>query len=524
MPEALTRRRIGAGLALLVAVAVVLVVVLGNSKSSAGSTNDTAAGVAGATTVQRRDLVETDTESGTLSYANPQTVYNNLSGTITWLPKIGQLVKPGQTLYKIDDVPVMLMNGSTPAYRDLSAADTPGADILELNRNLIALGFNPDGIVADDTWQAATTAGVDVLQAYLGQTETGDLSLGQVVFLPGPQLVSSLDETLGADPGGASSAASLSSTSAATSTAFVSLETGTTTTPTASVPGSSPGQKATGGRPQKRHRPSKHKRGQMSSLRALIALLKAEIAELKAQKSSSPGGSHPGSPGGSSGGGGGGGNGGGGSGGGGGGGSGGGGSSGGGSSGGGSSGGGGGGTGGGSGGATAVLETTSTELVATVDLDPSKQSEAKVGDRVTVEMPAGTPVGGRITAVSSVATSSSGDSGSGSGAGGGSSPGGGSGSGSSSAIPVTIALSRRQKAAGLDQAAVSVNFDQAEAKHVLSVPVTALLAVPGGGYAIQQAASPHKLVPLRTGLFAAGYVQISGSGVYQGLQVTNSEG
>jgi hypothetical protein len=71
---------------------------------------------------------------------------------------------------------------------------------------------------------------------------------------------------------------------------------------------------------------------------------------------------------------------------------------------------------------------------------------------------------------------------------------------------------------------VSVNFDQAEAKHVLSVPVTALLAVPGGGYAIQQSASPHKLVPVTTGLFAAGYVQISGSGVYQGLQVTNSEG
>ncbi|HEY1522445.1 MAG TPA: hypothetical protein VGF70_05470 [Solirubrobacteraceae bacterium] len=513
MPKALTRRRVGAGLALLVAVAVVLVVVVGNSKSSAGSPNNTAADTAGATTVQRRDLVETDTESGTLSFATPQTVYNNLSGTVTWLPQVGRLIKPGQTLYKVDDVPVMLMNGSTPAYRDLSAADAPGQDILELNRNLVALGFNPDGIVADDTWQAATTDGVDVLQAYLGQTETGDLSLGQVVFLPGPQLVSSLDETLGADPGGGTSAASLSAfTAPARSAEFVDLQTRTTTAPQSTTTGPS---RRVGAPP---HRSCQTKKGATksrrrcsgrSSLRALIELLKAELAELKSHKPSPPSGGHPsssGSPSGNSGSG-----------------SGGGGASGGGGGGasGGASGGGGGGTGG-AGGGTAVLETTSTELVATVDLDPSKQSEAKVGDSVTVEMPAGNPVGGRITAVSSVAQSSSGGSGSGSG---GSSPGGGdSGSGSSSAIPVTIALTRRPKAKGLDQAAVSVNFDQAEAKHVLSVPVTALLAVPGGGYAIQQSASPQKLVPVTTGLFAAGYVQISGSGVYQGLQVTNSEG
>jgi uncharacterized membrane protein YgcG len=522
MPKALTGGRIGAALALLVAIAVIVIVILGNGKSSAGSTNNAAIDSAGAATVQRRDLVETDTESGTLSFANPQTVYNNLSGTITWLPRVGRLIKPGQTLYKVDDAPVMLMNGSTPAYRDLSAADTPGQDILELNRNLIALGFNPDGIVADDTWQAATTDGVDVLQAYLGQTETGDLPLGQVVFLPGPQLVSSLDETLGADPGGGTSAASLSASVAPVSSAeFVDLHTGATTTPrTATTPRvmttpqtgpTGPSQTA----PAPPHRSCQSKKGaprpkgkcsSPSSLRALIELLKTEIAELKAQKASGPSGSHPSSsnsasssssnhstssshssspsssnnnasssP-----------------------------------------------AGGGSGGGTAVLETTSTELVATVDLDPSKQSEAKVGDRVTVEMPAGNTLGGQITAVSSVAQSSSGDSGSGSATGG--SGGGDSGSGSSSAVPVTIALSRRPKARGLDQAAVSVNFDQAEAKHVLSVPVTALLAVPGGGYAIQQAASPHKLVPVTTGLFAAGYVQISGLGVYQGLRVTNSEG
>jgi hypothetical protein len=89
---------------------------------------------------------------------------------------------------------------------------------------------------------------------------------------------------------------------------------------------------------------------------------------------------------------------------------------------------------------------------------------------------------------------------------------------------VTIALRGRTSGAGLDQAAVSVNFAQAEAKGVLSVPVTALLAVAGGNYAVQEAASPHTLIPVTTGLFAAGYVQISGRGIYPGLAVTDSQG
>jgi hypothetical protein len=89
---------------------------------------------------------------------------------------------------------------------------------------------------------------------------------------------------------------------------------------------------------------------------------------------------------------------------------------------------------------------------------------------------------------------------------------------------VTVALSGHQTGAGLDQAAVSVNFTQAVAKNVLSVPVTSLLATAGGGYAVQEATAPRKLIPVTTGLFAAGYVQISGSGIYAGLQVTDSQG
>jgi hypothetical protein len=142
-------------------------------------------------------------------------------------------------------------------------------------------------------------------------------------------------------------------------------------------------------------------------------------------------------------------------------------------------------------------------------------------------MPSGKTVGGKITAVSSIAQSSStgnGDDSGGSGGGGGGGGNGGGSGGSSSTIPVTVTLQGHHSGAGLDQAAVSVNFAQQRANQVLSVPVTALLATSGGNYAVQESAPPHKLIPVTTGLFAAGYVQISGSGIYPGLQVTDSQG
>ena len=174
--------------------------------------------------MRRRNLVQTDTEAGTLSYANPQTVYDRLSGTVTWLPSVGQVIQPGGVLYRVNGEPVLLMNGNTPAYRTLSAADSDGADVLELNRNLKSLGFNADGITADDVWQPGTTLGVELLQESLGETATGSLTLGHVVFLPGPQLISTVQGTLGATDNGGSSGQPASGSADPPAPQFVSLE------------------------------------------------------------------------------------------------------------------------------------------------------------------------------------------------------------------------------------------------------------------------------------------------------------
>jgi hypothetical protein len=489
------RRRAAGGLALAIAVAVVVVILTNTGSPSSSNAASSDNGISGAATVTRQNLIETDTESGTVSYANPQTVYSRLSGTITWLPSVGHVIRPGQTLYKVNGEPVVLMNGTTPAYRSLTPSESDGPDITQLNRDLVALGFNPDGIVVDDAWQAATTAGVELLQESLGESETGTLSLGQIVFLPGAQVVTTVAGTLGGTDASTSvdppapEFVSLTSTTPATTSSGPARPPATTTTPPSTT--------------LRRHNSHKGGSTNKQTLAALIALLRAEIAQLKAEHSSSPsshgptGNTRSGSSNSTRG-----------------------------SSGNGSSASGNSGNSGNS--AQAILQTSSTQLVVTVDLAASSQSEARIGEHVTVEMPSVKYVDGTITAVSSVAQSSNSDTGNtgnnGNGNDGNNGNNGNSGSGSGATIPVTIALHGHLSAAGLDQAAVSVNFVEAVARNVLSVPVTALLATAGGGYAVQEAAAPHKLLPVTTGLFAAGDVQISGPGIYPGLRVTDSQG
>ena len=532
-PPALRRRRFAVALVLLLAAAVVATVVLG-TRSRSPRAADTGVSVGGAAIVQRRDLVETDTESGTLSYADPQTVYNRLNGTITWLPAVGELIRPGQTLYTVNGRAVVLLDGALPAYRVLKAKDTAGQDVLQLNSDLVQMGFADGQITIDDTWQTGTTDAVERWQASLGEKQTGEITLGRIVFLPGAQRVTQLDTTCGSTGGGAGGGSNSvggsgptngcgisearttvpaphpefvdlttsSTTTSTTTTTTTTTPTTTTTTTTTTTPKhtkSRSGHKGGGSR----------KRSKRSGSGSGFSERSGNGAGGGKGSSGSGGGNGTGAGKSASG-------------------------SGKSASGSGKSASGSGkgsgkdsGNGGSEGSASAILQTTSTRLVATVDLAASAQSEAVVGARVTVEMPDGSTVGGTIAAVSPVAENpgNNGTTGGGSssgGANGGSGPG--SGSGSSATVPVTITLDEHVKGVGLDQAPVSVNFAQAKAKHVLSVPVTALVATSGDTYAVQEAAPPHELLPVSTGLFAAGYVQISGPGIYPGLNVTDSQG
>jgi hypothetical protein len=84
-------------------------------------------------------------------------------------------------------------------------------------------------------------------------------------------------------------------------------------------------------------------------------------------------------------------------------------------------------------------------------------------------------------------------------------------------IDVTVRLRSARGLGRLEEAPVSVGLAQESRKNVLAVPVNALVARRGGGYGVELA--NRRIVPVRTGLFAGGYVEISGSGIRPGTRV-----
>jgi peptidoglycan hydrolase-like protein with peptidoglycan-binding domain len=287
--------------------------------------------------------------SGALDYADKSTLAGQLQGTLTWLPTAGHVVRRGGTLYRVDDDPVVLMYGSVPAWRALSSGVSDGPDVLELERNLAALGYDPGTV--DHHFSSSTTAAVRDWQDDVGLSQTGSVDLGRVVFASGAQRVGEV---------------------------------------------------------------TAHLRGQ---------------------------GSGP------------------------------------------------------------IMDVSSTRHIATADVDAAEQTLVHTGDRVLVVLPSGEEVQGRISSVSRVAQTSRTSS-------------------SGYTISIEVAFGKKVRLPNLDQAPVTLKIASESKKNALSVPVTALLAQPGGGYSVEVVNGGRRFyVPVETGLFASGYVEVSGSGLVPGVKV-----
>jgi len=329
--------------------------------------------------VVRTDVAERLVVPGTIGHRGTFSVSNELpAGIITWLPAAGQVIRRGQALYRIDGQSVPLLYGSVPAWRSFQPGMAPGADVRELDKNLIALGYDPDRqITVGDQLGWATVAAIERWQHAHGRPETGSIPLGELAFLPGPLLVSTESASMGGPVGAGA----------------------------------------------------------------------------------------------------------------------------------------------------AVLGGTSTTPSVLASLTPGGPA-ARPGDSVLVTLPDGTTtVPGTVTSVGRVATVAAQSAAAAQAA---QAEGSSQGSGGTQApqIPVTIGLGHSSIDSGLDQAPVQVTITEAEDRGVLAVPVTALLALPDGGYAVRTAGNPSRLFPVTTHLFddAGGLVEVTGPGLAAGRTIEVARG
>jgi hypothetical protein len=157
-------------------------------------------------TVVRQALSATTPVSATLGYAGSYAVTGQGTGTLTWLPSAGQVIRQGQVLYKTDNgAPVVLLYGRVPAWRALYEGLT-GQDVSQLNHDLVRLGYADRADIVALGWDYyswETAYGVRQLETHLGVSwPPGSLSLGQVVFKPEALRVSQVTGSLGGSASG----------------------------------------------------------------------------------------------------------------------------------------------------------------------------------------------------------------------------------------------------------------------------------------------------------------------------------
>jgi peptidoglycan hydrolase-like protein with peptidoglycan-binding domain len=155
--------------------------------------------------------------------------------------------------------------------------------------------------------------------------------------------------------------------------------------------------------------------------------------------------------------------------------------------------------------AAELFKYTPVAKAVAAALNPTQIDVAAVkpGGKVTLTLPGGAQTVGTVSTI----TASSGDS-----------------DGSSAPTQTaTITVDDQAAVAALDSGPVDVTVVTATRKGVLAVPVTALLALGEGGYALQVVTDRGtSLVGVRTGMFAGALVEVTGDGLAEGMRVVRA--
>lgn len=137
-----------------------------------------------------------------------------------------------------------------------------------------------------------------------------------------------------------------------------------------------------------------------------------------------------------------------------------------------------------------VLTVQSTERVVTLEVDPVRRDLVPQGAPVDVELPGGDRIPGKITSIGTTLVQNA---------------------DGKSVYQVTVALDDPKQVAGIALAPVTVHYVTTVAKQVLAVPVSAIVGVPGGGYAVDVVTGGvTERVTVELGAWGDGYVAVTG--------------
>lgn len=141
--------------------------------------------------IERRNLEVTEELTGQLATSSQQDLTTIGQGVVTQAATLGTTLQRGNVIARVDDQPTVYLFGFQPVWRSFQPGMSDGADIRQLEENLVALGFDPDNMTVDDTYSAATAAAITAWETSLKlQSPDGVVPAGQVIFGAGPTQVS----------------------------------------------------------------------------------------------------------------------------------------------------------------------------------------------------------------------------------------------------------------------------------------------------------------------------------------------
>lgn len=355
------------------------------------------------------------------------------NGVLTWLPDVGALLVNGDTIARIDDAPIILLEGDLPMYRTLRR-DVEGRDVLQLETALVALGYDPDGTVTvDEEFTSYTESMVERWQEDLGLDETGRVSVGDIVFAPLPAQVTSQEGVVGSTVNAATPILQASGGAPLSGDDVLQLEQALANL--GYDPGTIDGAYDTDTALAVAQWTAAVGHGHDGLLTPGSIVFNegpVRTAEVFADVGASVNA------------------------------------------------------------ATPVISAADLETIVRLDLPAEDQDLLVVGSAVVIVMPDRSETAGTVTFVSSVAT--------------------GGEPGNPATFDVEIALDDPSVAEGLDEAPVDVRAVSEAVENVMAVPVSALLALAEGGYAVELVeGSSTRLVGVEPGFFADGWVEVTGN-------------